>query len=194
MSRSRVTTAARPRIASIVVAAFLAAAAAVLVSSAAVRAGIPVTCSVLVSSTGNPVPAESATIMVGEQATITGSGFSPDTELEVSATLDGVDQGVFSQMTDGSGNFVLSGTLEEDLVGVLVLVFSEPKGCSDTLTVTVVAAPATSPEGLPDTAMEPITPAPVPASGASDLVLVALLALALGWSTVLEVRYRRRNR
>lgn len=192
MSRTRVNTAAPPRIAMVIAAAFLAAAAALLVSGAAVRAGIPVTCSVLVSSTNNPVPAESATIMVGEQGTITGSGFSPDTELEVSVTLDGADQGMFPQMTDGSGNFVLSGTLMEEQIGVLVLIFNEPDVCSDTITVTVVAAPAASPEGLPDAAMEPITPAP--ASGGSDLVWVALLAFALGWSTVLEVRYRRRTR
>lgn len=192
MSRTRVKTADRPRIALVVAAAFLAAAAALLVSSAAVRAGIPVTCSVVVSSTNNPVPAESATIMVGEQGTITGSGFSPDTELEVSLSMDGVPQGTFPQMTDGSGNFVLSGTLMEEQIGVLVLVFSEPDGCSDSVTVTVVAAPAESPEGLPDAAMEPITPAP--ASGGSPLVWVALLALALGWSAVLEVRFRRRTR
>jgi hypothetical protein len=192
MSRTRVTTAVRPRIAPIIVAAFLAAAAAVLFSSTAVRAGIPVACSVLVSSTNNPVPAESATIMVGEQGTITGSGFSPDTELEVSVTLDGVDQGMFPQMTDGSGNFVLSGTLMQEQIGTLVLVFSEPNVCSDTITVTVVAAPAASPEGLPDAAMEPITPAP--ATGGSDLVLVVLLVGALAWSTVLEVRYQRRTR
>lgn len=192
MSRTRVTAAARPRIAPIVMVAFLAVAVAVLVSSAAVRAGIPVTCSVLVSSTSNPVPAESATIMVGEQGTITGSGFSPDTELEVSLSLDGVPQGTFPQMTDGSGTFVLSGTLMEEQIGVLVLVFSEPDGCSDSVTVTVVAAPAESPEGLPDAAMEPITPAP--ASAGSPLVWAALLALALGWSAVLEVRFRRRTR
>ncbi|RPH34770.1 MAG: hypothetical protein EHM90_05525 [Chloroflexi bacterium] len=191
MSRTRVTTAVRPRIAPIIAAAFLAAAAAILASSAAVRAGTPVTCSVLVSSTNNPVPAESATIMVGEQGSITGSGFSPDTELEVSLTMDGVPQGMFPQMTDGSGNFVLSGTLMEEQIGVLVLTFNEPNVCSDTVTVTVVAAPAASTEGLPDAAMEPFTPAP--ASGGSSLVWAALLAVALGWSAVLEVRFRRRT-
>lgn len=192
MFRTRVKTADRPRVAPVVAAAFLVAAAALLISNAAVRAGIPVACSVLVSSTSNPVPAEAATIMVGEQGTITGSGFSPDTELEVSLSMDGAPQGTFPQMTDGSGNFVLSGTLMEEQIGVLVLVFSEPDGCSDSVTVTVVAAPSESPELLPDAAMEPIAPAP--ASGGSPLVWVALLALALGWSAVLEVRFRRRTR
>ena len=191
MKRARVTTAVRPRIAPIVVAAFLAAAAAVLASSAVVRAGVQVTCSVLVSSTNNPVPAESATVMVGEQGTITGSGFSPDTELEVTVTVDGSPGGMFPQMTDSSGNFVLTGTLMEEQIGVIVLTFSEPKGCSDTVTVTVVAA-AASPEGLPDAAMEPITPAP--ASGGLAVVWAALLALTLGWSAVLELRFRQRTR
>lgn len=191
MKRARVIPAVRPRITPIVVAAFLAAAAAVLASSAVVRAGVPVTCSVVVSSTNNPVPAESATIMVGEQGTITGSGFTPDTELEVTVTVDGSPGGMFPQMTDGSGNFVLTGTLMEEQIGVIVLSFSEPDdGCSDAVTVTVVAAAGGSPEGLPDAAMEPITPAP--ASGGSALVWAALLALALGWSAVLELRFRRR--
>ncbi len=191
MSRTRVITHDRSRIARLIAVAFLAAAAAVLVSSAVVRAGTPVTCSLLVSSTSSPVPAETATAFVGEQGMITGSGFSPDTELEGEVTVDGVSSGPFPIMTDGTGGFVLSGTIAPEQEGVLVFTATEPDGCSDSVTVTVLAAPVT-PGGLPDAAMEPITP--TPSGGGAALAWAVLLAGTLAWSAVLEVRYQRRTR
>lgn len=178
MNTARVAV-ARPALARLVAAAFLVAAIAALSATAAltsVRAGVVPVCSLLVSSTNNPVPAESATIMVGEQGTITGSGFTPDTELVVNVTLDGVDVGTFAQMTDGSGGFTLSGTLMQDQIGVLVLTATEDQVCSDFVTVTVVAAAVPSAEPLPDAAMLPVRQAPEGPAVFAGLVLYGAVA------------------
>jgi hypothetical protein len=170
---------ARPALAKLVAAAFLAAAIAALSATAAltsVHAGVVPACSVLVSSTNNPVPAESATIMVGEQGMITGSGFTPDTELAINVTLDGVDQGTFPQMTDGSGGFTLTGTLMQEQIGVLVLTATDGQVCSDFVTINVVTAPAPTPEDLPDAAMPPLGPAPDGPAVFGGLILYAAVA------------------
>jgi hypothetical protein len=161
------------------VAAFLAA-TLVLVATAGVRAGTP-TCSLLVSSDTNPVPAETITVVVGENGTVTGSGFTPDTEIVIDITVNAAPYATFPQMTDGTGGFTFGGPVQPDQVGTLVVTATDGQICSDSVTVTVLAAPLPSPSasGLPNSAMSP-TGAPM--SGASALALaglgVALVALA----------------
>lgn len=185
------TSLVRPRVLAVLVAASFLATASVLVTAAIVRAGVPVTCSLLVSSTSSPVPAETATVFVGEQGQITGSGFSPNTQLEAEVTVNGVSMGLFALMTDGSGGFVLSGTIEPGQEGTLVFTATEPDVCSDSVTVTVLAAPPPSTEGLPDAAMDPLAPAST--GSRAEQAFAVLLAGAIAWSAVLEIRYRRRR-
>jgi hypothetical protein len=107
--RTRIATLERPR-ALLLLAAAMLAAASVLVLSNAARAGQPPpTCSILVSSTLSPTPAETATVYVGEIGTVTGTGFTPDTEVTVTITVDGNPFATFPQMTDGSGGFTFGG-------------------------------------------------------------------------------------
>jgi hypothetical protein len=154
--------------------------ASVLAVSFGVRAGVPPpTCSVLVSSDSNPVPAETATVYVGETGTITGSGFTPDTEIEISITVNGVPQVTFPQMTDGSGGFTFGGPVMPEQVGTLVLTATEGQVCSDSVTVTILAAPSSSASGLPNAAMEP--PAPRRTSPVIAFLAVALV-VAVGFA------------
>ena len=194
MNTARVAV-ARPGLTSLVAAVFLAAALAALLATTAVtsvRAGVIPACSVLVSTPSTPVPSESATIHVGEQGVITGSGFTPDTELTVNVTLDGVDQGTFGQMTDGTGAFTITGTVAVEQIGVLVLTATDGQVCSDFVTITVLAAVASpTPGALPDAAMAPSDRS---TDGGVALLWAFLLAVAIAWSAVLEVRYRRRTR
>jgi hypothetical protein len=182
----------RTAVARLVAAAFLAAAVAALSATTAVtsvRAGIAV-CSMLVSSESSPVPAETATAFVGEQGMITGTGFLPNTDLEAEVTVDGVSMGLFTIPTDASGGFVLSGTIAPEQQGVLVLTASEPDdGCSDSVTVTVLAAPVATPtpEALPDAAMPPVKPAP----GGPAVFAGLLLYAALATLTAVTLRSRR---
>jgi hypothetical protein len=144
----------------------------------------PPTCSVLVSSDSNPVPAETATVYVGETGTITGSGFTPDTEIEITITVNGVLQVQFPQMTDGSGGFTFGGPVQPEQVGTLVLTATEGQVCSDSVTVTVLAAatPSPSASGLPNAAMEP--PAPRTTSPVIAFLAVALfLSVGLAFGT-----------
>ncbi len=206
MNTARVASAKSAGLARLAAAAFLAAALAALSATAAVtsvRAGLP-TCSMLVSSESSPVPAETATAYVGEEGMITGTGFTPNTDLEAEVTVNGVSMGVFTIPTDAAGGFVLSGPVAPEQLGVLVLSAGEPKGCSDSVTVTVLAAPVPpTPEALPDAAMAPITPAPGgPAVFAGLLLYAALAALTavtlrsrrVNAGRARELRFRRRTR
>jgi hypothetical protein len=163
-------------------AALLAAASVLALSLAApagVRAGIPPACSILISSASSPVPAETATIIVDEPVQVAGTGFLPDTELAITVNFNGVDQATFPQMTDGSGNFLLTGSLTEDQVGDWILTAAEPdQGCSDFVTFAVVM-PAESPEGLPDAAMAVEDRWDGGSAFAIGLFIVAVVALAI---------------
>jgi hypothetical protein len=175
-------------------AAALLAAAATVIGTASVRAGIPPgPCSILISSESSPVPAETATIIAGEAVQVAGTGFSPNVTLDITVVFNGVPQATFPQATDGSGNFLLTGSLTEEQVGSWTLTAAELNVCSDVVAFEVVLPPP--PEELPNAAMEPIQPAP--ASGPAtvfSLLYVVLLVMATGWSVALEVRYRRRTR
>ncbi len=120
---------------------------------------------------------------------ITGSGFTPNTDLEAEVTVNGVSMGVLTIPTDATGGFVLSGTIAPEQLGQLVLSAGEPKGCSDSVTVTVLAAPVATPtpEALPDAAMLPITPAP----GGLAVFAGLLLYAALAGLTAVTLRSRR---
>jgi hypothetical protein len=162
----------------VLIGAALLAAASVLAVSSVVRAGIPPpTCSVLVSSTSSPVPAETLVAYVGETGTVTGSGFTPDTEVTVDITVNGTPFQTFPFMTDGSGGFTFGGPIPPEQIGTLVLTVTEGQVCSDSITATILAAPTPTPEGLPNAAM-------APPSGEGDLpaalgvLLIGLLCLA----------------
>ncbi len=180
----------RPASVTILAAGFLAATALLLATSAmSVRAGTPVACSILISSTSSPVPAETATIIALEDVQVDGTGFTPDTELAITVVFNGVPQATFPQMTDGSGNFVLQGQLLEEQVGAWTLTAADGQICSDTVTFTVVlaavATPAPTPAGLPDAAM---IPASTSTGGGAALAFALLglasigLAAAMRWS------------
>ena len=177
----------RPRVLPVFVAAAFLALASVLVASAAVRAGAPPpTCSILVSSTLNPVPAETATVYVGEQGLVTGSGFTPDTEVTVVITVDGNPFATFPQMTDGSGGFTFGGEVPPEEIGLLVLTVTEGNVCSDSITATILAGPPPTPEGLPDAAMA----SSQPTSGGTGLAVAAFLIGLVALAAV-AVRSRR---
>jgi hypothetical protein len=203
IARTRIAALERPRLERpsalpVLAAALLLALASVLAVSLAaptdVRAGIPPgPCSILISSESSPVPAETATIIAGEAVQVAGTGFSPNVTLDITVVFNGVPQATFPQATDGSGNFLLTGSLTEEQVGSWTLTAAELNVCSDVVAFEVVLPPP--PDDLPDAAMEPIPPAP--ASGpatAFALLYVVLLVMATGWSVALEVRYRRRTR
>jgi hypothetical protein len=181
-----VATTARPRVLPIfVVAAFLAV-ASVLVASAVVRAGAPPpACSILISSVSSPVPAESATIIVGEQAQVSGTGFTPNVTLDITVVKDGIPQATFPQGTDGSGNFILTGSFTADQVGSWTLTAVDGQVCSDVVAITVVM-PTPTPEALPDAAMAPNQPP----SGGLGLPMAAFLVGLVGLTAV-SVRSRR---
>jgi hypothetical protein len=168
------------------VAAFLAATLA-LVATASVRAGTPPTCSLLVTSDTNPVPAETATVTVGENGAVTGSGFTPDTEITIEITVNAALYATFPQMTDASGGFTFGGPVQPDQVGTLVVTATDGQVCSDSVTVTVLAASVPSASGLPNAAMEPTG---LPSAGFSGLALGAL-GLALVALAAVSTRSRR---
>jgi hypothetical protein len=120
------------------------------------------------------VPAETIVAYVGEVGTVTGSGFTPDTEVTVDITVNGVPFVTFPLMTDASGGFTFGGPIPPEEVGALVLTVTEANVCSDTITATILAAtPAPTPEGLPDAAMAP------PSSGSDLPVVLGVLLLGL---------------
>jgi hypothetical protein len=168
------------------VAAFLAATLA-LVATAGVRAGTPPTCSLLVSTDSAPTPAETATVTVGENGTVTGSGFSPDTEIVIEITVNAALYATFPHMTDGTGAFSFGGPVQPDQVGTLVVTATDGQVCSDSVTVTVLAAPVPSASSLPNAAM---LPAAAPMNGASALAL-AVLGVAFVALAAVSTRSRR---
>jgi hypothetical protein len=91
-------------------------------------------------------------------------------------------------MTDASGGFTFGGPVQPDQVGTLVVTATDGQICSDSVTVTVLAAPLPSPSasGLPNSAMSP----GAPMSGASALAL-AVLGVALVALAAVSIRSRR---
>lgn len=181
----------RPNRLAILAVAF-AAAAAVLATTAvtSVRAGAPAPpCSILISSDSSPVPAVSATIIAGEAVQVDGTGFTPNTELAITVVLNGVPQATFPQMTDGTGAFILTGSLTEDQVGDWVLTVVDGTVCSDSVTFTVVlpAVATPTPEALPDAAMIPAAGS----TGGGAAMALAILGSALIGLTLLTSRARR---
>ncbi len=181
----------RPRLLPVVLIATFLAAALTLAAAAApsVRAGQPVACSILISSTSSPVPAESATVIVGEAAQVNGTGFTPNATLDITVVLNGVPQATFPQTTDGAGSFILQGSFDPSQVGNWTLTAADSDVCSDTVTITVVAAAVATPtpEALPNAAMIPAGPA---SSGGTTLA-VAILGAALLALAVASLRTRR---
>jgi hypothetical protein len=179
----------RPRPLHLIAAAFLAASALLLATTmTSVRAGVPPTCSILISSVSSPVPAESATIIALEAVQVDGTGFTPNATLDITVVLDGVPQATFPQLTDGSGNFTLTGTLMEEQVGNWTLTAADGQVCSDTVSFTVVLAAVATPEGLPDAAM---IPAPASTGGGAGLAFFAILGSALIGLALVSIRTRR---
>jgi hypothetical protein len=170
----------------VLAAAALLATALMFVASATVRAGTP-TCSLLVTTDSSPVPAETATVFVGENGAVTGSGFTPDSEITITIAVNAALYATFPQMTDGSGGFTFGGPVQPDQVGTLVVTATDGQVCSDSVTVTVLAAPVPSASGLPNAAM---LPAGTPMSGASALAL-AVLGVALVALVAVSIRSRR---
>jgi hypothetical protein len=76
-----------------------------LTSAGQARGGIPAGCSLLVSSAANPVPALFITVTVNEMFTLDGSGYAPNSSIQVDFTRNGVFQGSLFTSTDGSGVF-----------------------------------------------------------------------------------------
>ncbi len=177
----------RPRVLPILVAAAFLGTASVLVASAVVRAGVPPpTCSILISSTSSPVPAETAVIIADEAVQVDGTGFTPNVTLDITVVLDGVPQATFPQGTDGSGNFILTGSLTPAQVGSWTLTAADGQVCSDVVSFTVILAPPPTPEGLPDAAMAPSQPT----SGGTGLAVTAFL-IGLVALVAVAVRSRR---
>ncbi|HEV7200432.1 MAG TPA: hypothetical protein VGO32_06485 [Candidatus Limnocylindria bacterium] len=179
------TTFIRPNRLGMLAIAFLAA-AAVLATTAvtSVRAGVPPpACAILISSVSSPVPAETAVIIVDEPVQVTGTGFTPNATLDITVVFNGVPQATFPQATDGSGNFLLTGSLTQAQIGAWTLTAADGQLCNDTVSFTVVAAAVATPtpEALPNAAM---IPAPASTGGGAGLAFAVLGSALIGLALV----------
>jgi hypothetical protein len=101
------------------------------------------------------VTASSTSVQVGDQVTVTGSGFFPNTLINVSLEANGNPVGAAGGPTDGAGTFVFTFTANQ--VGNWLVLFSQANGCSDSMTIAAGTAgtgptPTPSGTGLPDAA------------------------------------------
>jgi hypothetical protein len=103
------------------------------------------------------VNASSTSVPLGNQVTVTGTGFFPNAPIMGTVQTPG-PSGVQGGFTDATGTFVV--TVNADLAGNYVVTLSQTSqanGCSDSITITAGAAgtgptPTPSGTGLPDTA------------------------------------------
>jgi hypothetical protein len=183
------------RLISIGAGAALAAGFAVMAASPALGAG---SCSL----------SAPATVRVGDQVVITGTGFPAATAVDVDLALDGGTPDSFSVQSDSTGGLTITLTPEAADVGATTVTARAGTTCSATAAFTVIGSTGTAPTpaataSAPGAASSAPGAAPrtdaVPAmdsrpgGGISTAWLLALTCLALGLGSV-AVGRRRRDR
>ena len=103
----------------------IAIAISVVVATPSARAGVAI-CDVTATSTSVPF---------GDQVTVTGTGFAPNTPITVTPLPPNPPSGVLGGLTDATGTFAF--TFTPNQVGNWLVTFSQESGCSDSITITV---------------------------------------------------------
>jgi hypothetical protein len=85
------------------------------------------------------VTATSTSVEVGDQVTVTGTGFFPNAQIVVTVQTPG-PSGAQGGPTDGTGTFVV--TFTANLVGNYVVTFTQENACSDSVTIAAGATGA----------------------------------------------------
>lgn len=148
-----------------------------------------------------------ATVRVGDQVVITGTGFPAATAVDVNLAVDGGTQDSFSVQSDSAGGLTITLTPEAADVGTTTVSARVGATCSATATFTVVgatgaaptpastasanrAAASSGPGAAPRTDAVPVAGIR-PAIMSSTAWLLALTCLALGLGSVVVGRRQR---
>ena len=94
--------------------------------------------------------------MLGDEVTVTRSGFSPNSPIVIALTPPNQPGGAQGETTDGTGTFVFTFAPDQvvpDPIGNWTVTFSQPGGCSDSVTIGVacVADLSATPASVPPT-------------------------------------------
>jgi hypothetical protein len=147
-----------------------------------------------------------ATVRVGDQVVIRGTGFPAATAVAVTLTVAGGPPDAFSVQSDPTGGLAITLTPEPADVGATTVTARAPSACSATTTFTVIgeagaaptpaatpaaslAAPSTAPSTAPRTDAVAAA-ARRPGTGDSSAWLLAFICLAIGLGSLAFGRQR----